>query len=94
MLRGTLSGDRRGQDYKPGGGFARVHKEGGKVQLKPLPVKLQMGSRLSVAVDVAGAIAGLVPGGSIAGAVAGIGVSTPLYMSAAKERKGHLDASD
>ena len=49
MLHGTLSGKRRGQEYQPGGGFARVHKEGGKVQLKPLPAKLQMGSRLSVA---------------------------------------------
>lgn len=130
MLRGTLSGKRRGQEYQPGGGFARVHKEGGKVQLKPLPTKLQMGSRLSVApnqpeqvtiqndtplahasniwetltpadqkeitaaaIDVAGAIAGLVPGGSIAGAVSGLG-STGLFMSAAKERKGHLDAGD
>lgn len=130
MLRGTLSGKRRGQEYQPGGGFARVHKEGGKVQLKPLPAKLQMGSRLSVApnqpeqvtiqndtplahasniwetltpadqkeitaaaIDVAGAIAGLVPGGSIAGAVSGLG-STGLFLSAAKDRKGHLDAGD
>lgn len=130
MLRGTLSGKRRGQKYQPGGGFARVHKEGGKVQLKPLPTKLQMGSKLSVApnqpeqvtiqndtplahasniwetltpadqkeitaaaIDVAGAIAGLVPGGSIAGAVSGLG-STGLFLSAAKDRKGHLDAGD
>jgi len=129
MLYGTLSGKRRGVEYQPGGGFARVHKEGGKVELKPLPAKLQMGSKLSVApnqpeqisvqesplayssnvwetltpadqkeiiaagIDVAGAIAGLVPGGSIAGAVSGLG-STGLFMSAAKERKGHLDASD
>lgn len=130
MLRGTLSGKRHDQEYKPGGGFARVHKEGGKVQLKPLPAKLQMGSRLSVApnqpeqvtiqndtplahasniwetltpadqkeitaaaIDVAGAIAGLVPGGSIAGAVSGLG-STGLFLSAAKDRKGHLDAGD
>lgn len=130
MLRGTLSGKRRDQEYRPGGGFARVHKEGGKVQLKPLPAKLQMGSRLSVApnqpeqvtiqndtplahasniwetltpadqkeitaaaIDVAGAIAGLVPGGSIAGAVSGLG-STGLFLSAAKDRKGHLDAGD
>jgi hypothetical protein len=36
----------------------------------------------------------LVPGGSIAGTVSGIGVSTPLFMSAAKDRKGHLDIGD
>ena len=130
MLYGTLSGKRRGQEYQPGGGFARVHKEGGKVQLKPLPAKLQMGSKLSVApnqpeqvtiqndtplahasniwetltpadkkemtaaaIDIAGAIAGLVPGGSIAGAVSGLG-STGLFLSAAKDRKGHRDAGD
>lgn len=130
MLRGTLSGKRRGQEYQPGGGFARVHKEGGKVQLKPLPAKLQMGSRLSVApnqpeqvtiqndtplahasniwetltpadqkemtaaaIDIAGAIAGLVPGGSVVGAVSGLG-STGLFLSAAKDRKGHRDAGD
>lgn len=133
MLRGTLSGNKRKSGADPINvvyGNAS-YKQGGKVQLKPLPEKLQMGSKLSVApkqveqqvvqedtplahasnlwetltpadqkeitaaaVDVAGAIAGLVPGGSIAGAVSGIGVSTPLYMSAAKERKGHLDAGD
>lgn len=49
MLYGTLSGKRRGVEYQPGGGFSRVHKEGGKVELKPLPAKLQMGSKLSVA---------------------------------------------
>lgn len=48
----------------------------------------------AAAIDVAGAIAGLIPGGSIAGAVSGIGASTPLFLSAAKERKGHLDAGD
>lgn len=130
MLYGTLSGKRRGQEYQPGGGFARVHKEGGKVQLKPLPAKLQMGSKLSVApnqpeqvtiqndtplahasniwetltpadqkemtaaaIDIAGAIAGLVPGGSVVGAVSGLG-STGLFLSAAKDRKGHRDAGD
>ena len=130
MLRGTLSGKRRGQEYQPGGGFARVHKDGGKVQLKPLPAKLQMGSKLSVApnqpeqvtiqndtplahasniwetltpadqkemtaaaIDIAGAIAGLVPGGSVVGAISGLG-STGLFLSAAKDRKGHRDAGD
>lgn len=36
----------------------------------------------------------MIPGGSIAGAVSGIGVSTPLMLSAARDRKGHLDLSD
>lgn len=49
----------------------------------------------AAAVDIAGAIAGLAgPVGSIAGAATGIGISTPMFMSAAKERKGHLDAED
>lgn len=49
----------------------------------------------AAAIDVAGAMANLAgPVGSIAGAVSGIGVSTPLFMSAAKQRKGHLDLSD
>ena len=48
----------------------------------------------AAAIDVAGAIAGLAgPVGSIAGAVTGLG-STGLFMSAAKERKGSLDAGD
>ena len=48
----------------------------------------------AAAIDVAGAIAGLTgPVGSVAGAVTGLG-STGLFMSAAKERKGSLDAGD
>lgn len=47
----------------------------------------------AAAIDIAGAIAGLVPGGSVVGTVSGLG-STGLFMSAAKDRKGHLDASD
>lgn len=48
----------------------------------------------AAAIDVAGAIAGLTgPVGSITGAVTGLG-STGLFLSAAKERKGSLDASD
>ena len=131
MLYGTLSGKKRNTPDRmdvvyPNASF----KQGGKVQLKPLPAKLQMGSRLSVApkeaetqsiqddtplahasnvwetltpadqkemtaaaIDIAGAIAGLVPGGSVVGTVSGLG-STGLFMSAAKDRKGHLDASD
>lgn len=139
MDNGTLSGKSKKNTFDRNAPLAPPpfqhgpvsRKEGGKVQLKPLPAKYQMGSRLLVegpspiqqsvesesplvnsgnlwesltsadrkeitaaAVDVAGAIAGLIPGGSIAGAASGIGVSTPLFLSAAKERKGHLDAGD
>ena len=139
MLHGTFSGRSRVNNFDPNGplmpppyqkGMPISRKQGGKVELKPLPFKLQMGSRLSVApkeaetqsvqddtplahasnvwetltpadqkeitaaaIDVAGAIAGLVPGGSIAGAISGLG-STGLFLSAAKDRKGHRDASD
>ena len=131
MLYGTLSGKKRNTPDRmnvvyPNASF----KQGGKVQLKPLPAKLQTGSRLSVApkeaeeqsiqddtplahasniwetltpadqkeitaaaIDIAGAIAGLVPGGSVVGAVSGLG-STGLFLSAAKDRKGHRDAGD
>ena len=139
MLRGTFSGRSRDNEFNVNispmpppyqNGMPVYRKQGGKVELKPLPFKLQMGSRLAVApnqpeqtpvqesplaessniwetltpadqkeiiaagIDVAGAIAGLVPGGSAVGAATGILGSTPLFMSAAKERKGHLDASD
>lgn len=138
MWYGTLNGKRR-IEYNPEGPLmppAFQHgpiyrKEGGKVELKPLPVKLQMGNKLSVApvpvqqesaltdtplmhssnlwetltpadqkeiiaaaIDVGGAIAGLAgPVGSVVGATTGLG-STGLFMSASKERKGHLDAGD
>lgn len=48
----------------------------------------------AAAIDVAGALAGLTgPWGSVGGAVTGLG-STGLFMSAAHDRKGHLDATD
>ena len=139
MLHGTFSGRLRVNNFDPNGplmppqyqkGMPISRKQGGKVELKPLPFKLQMGSRLSVApkeveeqsvqddtplahasniwetltpadqkeitaaaIDIAGAIAGLVPGGSVVGAVSGLG-STGLFLSAAKDRKGHRDAGD
>lgn len=43
--------------------------------------------------DLSGAIAGLIPGGSIYTAGSGL-VSTGLYLSAAKDRKGKIDAGD
>lgn len=47
----------------------------------------------AAAIDLGGAIAGLIPGGSIVGAVSGLG-STGLYLSAAKDRKGKRDLWD
>lgn len=140
MLYGTFSGKmtedqrRKVTNLAVSEGRFATHsvlfKEGGRVELKPLPFKLQMGSRLAVTpgtpqqievqesplaessnlwetltpadqkeiiaagIDVAGAIAGLVPYGSIAAAATGVFGSTPLFLQAAKERKGYLDASD
>lgn len=125
MDTGMLSGKKNKPTLTVGS-----RKKGGLVPLKPLPTKLQMGSKLLVnvpsaqeqpelhesplgeagniweslteadrkeitaaAIDVAGAIAGLVPFGSIPGAISGLG-STALFLSAAKDRKGHIDASD
>jgi hypothetical protein len=58
MLKGTFSGRSRDNEFNVNispmpppyqNGMPVYRKQGGKVELKPLPFKLQMGSRLAVA---------------------------------------------
>lgn len=48
---------------------------------------------VATSIDLGGAVAGLIPGGSTVGAVTGLG-STALFLDAAKKRKGHIEAED